>query len=138
MELKEHILISIPGAVVYYFLFKSWEAAFVFFGVGVFMDVDHLIDYYATRGINLNVKDFFHSSRCLAYKKYHLFFHSYELLPLLLLAFIFHRNILWLGAMGGFLLHMILDQIDNPVYKGTYFFLYRWKKEFEKKHLFRE
>lgn len=59
-------------------------------------------------------------------KKTGFYFHSYELLLILVsLCFVTHFNYLLSFTTLGFAIHLFLDQIYNPVNPLTYFLTYR-------------
>ncbi|MFH1560299.1 MAG: hypothetical protein ABID84_02660 [Chloroflexota bacterium] len=81
--------------------------------VGVFLDLDHLLDYY--RWLILD-----QTHRLL------LFLHSYELLiPALFISYTSHWNPLAIAGTLALLGHLLTDQLTNQVRPMGYFFTYR-------------
>jgi hypothetical protein len=100
---------------------------------GIFIDVDHYLDYVRGTGdvrISLRkMQKFFSSPQA---KKFYIFFHSYELIVLLcLLNFFYLRKDYLYGLLAGFVVHIILDVVFNHVKIKGYLFLYRLKHSFE-------
>ena len=136
MKVREHVISSIPIGVGFYLLSRSIPATVACVFSTILIDVDHLIDYFLTFGLKLRIKDFFQATRDLRYRKFHLFFHSYELLFLLLFIFAFNRNRILLGFITGLGVHLLFDQCYNPVKSFSYFFIYRLKNSFKKEKIF--
>jgi len=107
---------------------------------GIFIDVDHIFDYYLQRGITLKIKSIY--SWCLEreFNFLFLFFHSLELVFLLWIAIsVFKLGIFWVAFAIGITQHMVLDILFNKdvVYSYSYFLTFRIMKKFRKKNIFR-
>lgn len=71
-------------------------------------------------------------------KKAYLYFHSYELLLILIsLCFVTHFNYLLLFTTLGFAIHLFFDQLFNPVHPLTYFLTYRILHGYKTEIIFR-
>ena len=82
------------------------------------------------------LKDF-----CLKDKsgKIFLIFHSYELMAVFWAVILyFHPSVVWFGLAFGMSVHLLLDQIFNPIYPLAYFLVYRMKLGFPKAIFFNE
>lgn len=106
---------------------------------GVFIDLDHHLDYFiALKKVPLSYKkllDFFEFDYP-SYPKVYLFFHAWEFLALLwAIIYILHLNVVWIGFALGITVHMICDQIVNPLKPLGYFIIYRIKHGFLKKDI---
>jgi len=114
-----------------------WDAAAAAFITGVFVDVDHFVDYLFAPGRKWSFSHFwvtFHETR-LKYAV--LFLHSWELLAAVLLAAIITGKAwIWGIAMGGSL-HMIVDLFGNWTVAG-YSLCYRASQRFRPEKLFKE
>lgn len=102
---------------------------------GVFIDLDHLIDYFLAFGFKYNLSYFLSGYQFLKSNKSYILFHSYELVFfLILLAFILHLYILAVVGLS-ILFHLITDLFINKLTIKFYFLFYRLKKNFNLKYL---
>ena len=134
-----HVVASAAGGAVCYGVTRSASAGFVFFVVGVFMDLDHLFDYVRlffsrpfSRSVFLDMPAHMKSRQ-----RIYLILHGYEVVVLV-----------WLGlaalgysSMGtvvaaSMLLHLLIDQCMNETTLFAYFLLYRISKGFQVEHIF--
>ena len=132
-----HILSSfILGIIVFYFS-KSFFAGFLVVLSGVFIDLDHLIDFWASAPKNpFSIKQFYHMDKYLESKgDYYtfVFLHSWELMATLVTLVIIYGNIYLFAITVGFLLHFMLDSFnlektDHPL---TYLLMFRAFKGFK-------
>ena len=138
MKPTHHLLISAALSILLLIWFKSWHAALACLLGGVFIDLDHHLDYFIDKKkIPLSYQELFDFGAHGTESKLYLFLHSYELLTLFwLLIWYLHLNDIWIGLALGFSVHMICDQIVNPVRPLGYFLIYRMKYGFERKHIF--
>ena len=133
MLLIGHVVVSsIVSAFVWAF-FKSFGCAAISFASGVLIDLDHVIDYYASYGFTFKAKKIYNICLELKLKKLYLILHSYELIALLwIIIYVFSLSNLWKAIAIGFTQHIILDQITNPINTLGYFLTYRFIKGFKK------
>ena len=129
-----HYLLAATAFVAVFFLTKSFLWAALAFSINIFLDVDHLFDYWLANGFDLNYKKFvdetvggdepgvyFRKSQ-----KVIVLLHSWELLPLVLVAaWVFDLHQLAIAAAFGFLPHLIWDQITYAKRPLMYFFSFR-------------
>jgi hypothetical protein len=113
-----------------YALSRSPVAAATSFAAGFLIDLDHVIDYWRAYPWRLSPRHFFVTCEEYRLKSLFLFLHSWELLFLLCLAAYFSRGAAAMGLMLGAAQHLILDQLCNHAFPGTYFFVYRWRAGF--------
>ena len=140
MKPTHHVIISGGVTAVFSIWVKSWGALAACFLCGIFIDLDHHIDYFLTTGkITLSYQklvSFFHDHER---PKVYLFFHSYELQALLWASiFLFDLNAVWMGAAIGLSTHMVCDEFANPIKPMAYFFTFRATKGFEGRYLFKK
>ena len=123
MKPPGHAIISLSiGGVLWAVTKSPYSMASAFF-TGVFIDIDHLVEYYWWF-----VKE--DNSRIIY------FFHSYELLvPAFLAGYFSGWDPVVLGASIAFLGHLLTDQIANPVGPFGYFFTYRAMKKFQRRSI---
>ena len=138
MRPAAHVVISLGvGAGLAYF-FKSCPAAVSCFIGGVFIDIDHHIDYLIARGKIPNYKELndFCDGVDGGWKPY-LIFHSFEaLLIAWLLTLYFQLNAVWAGFLIGVTVHLMCDQVANPIRPLGYFSWYRFKVNYDKQKIF--
>ncbi len=138
MKLPHHTLLSIISSGAVYLFSYSVGAALACFLAGIFIDLDHLFEYYYYFGLRrLSVKEFFRAANEHVYNKFFLFLHSYELAVVLwvLSLAVIRRPWAW-GFSLGFTLHIIADHIYNPCAPLTYILLFRVKHRFAGERLF--
>jgi len=133
MTLKQHVTITTVLTVLLGFFWKNYLGILLFWLGGIFIDVDHYLDYIRETGdmsislsrmedLFLNVKE----------KKFYGLFHSYELILIgVCLNFFYLKNAWFYGLLAGIAVHLILDALFNPVKARFYFFLYRLNHSFE-------
>ncbi|MFA5088509.1 MAG: hypothetical protein WC552_05685 [Candidatus Omnitrophota bacterium] len=140
MTPMNHAAVSGVTSVLFGSLTQSWSAGVVCFLSGIFIDVDHILDFmiYKKR-ISINYREL--DSFCGKERggKLYLIFHSYEALLLCgLIVIFFDTSVLWDGFVVGYGVHLVADKIVNPLKPLAYSFLYRMKNNFEKESLFQE
>ena len=131
MRLHQHVVASgiLSGGI--YALTRSPEVAAGSFVTGVFMDLDHIFDYWMAHPFKVDLAHFFET--CEEYKlpKTYLFLHSFELVvPLSLLAY-FTRSPWITGFLLGWAPHMVFDYFVNGAYPFSYFIVYRMANKFD-------
>jgi hypothetical protein len=102
---------------------------------GVFIDIDHVIDYFLNRGSRFNPRDFYNCCMELKLQRLSLIFHSYELVAVLWIAIAaFSPGDIWKAAAIGYTQHIILDMARNmsvgKLEWRTYSFIFRMKNGF--------
>jgi len=123
---------GIISALVWMY-FRSAGCAIASFICGVFIDLDHLVDYYSSHKFTLDPKIVYDACSRVTMRRLYLLFHSYELLiALWACILIFSLSDIWKAAAIGFTQHMIFDQIMNPISGYGYFFVYRALHKFDR------
>lgn len=142
MKAKAHVYsASIQGGMVY-LLSQSMEVAIITFLSGVFVDLDHVLDYFIFSRDKFTIKKLFSRYDDTEWEKVSLIFHSFELyLILAIITYYFSNNIL-LGLTYGIGLHLLLDQLWNchlrsrfRLFHWFYFLIYRIRVGFHKSKL---
>lgn len=148
MKLSGHVVASSVIAVTIFLVSRNLILALSSFLAGVFIDLDHLWDYFRSEGLKFDLKDFFYKCDNFQLKKFYLFFHSFELLPVLgIFTYLAPSLKLWsvgdnnhnhllIGTLIGFSQHLFLDQVFNRAELLGYFFFYRWRKGFSGESIF--
>jgi len=138
MKILGHATITITIGSILYNYSHSFYGFLWLLITGIFLDLDHYIDYTREHGVSFNLKKV--HDTCLNhvyFKKMFLILHSYELVILFwLLILIFDMNIIWKYAAIGLTLHLLTDQMTNPVVAPAYFLCFRMVKNFETNRLF--
>ncbi len=131
MYLKQHCAVSGAVAAVAYLATRDAATALVTLAAGILIDVDHVPDYLLHAGKKASVKGFFEDCEASRLKRYYLALHSYEIVPvIILLGLLTNHTMLSTAAAVAFLIHILCDQIYNPVVHRAYFFFYRLKNGF--------
>jgi len=111
---------------------RSWELATACFLSGIFIDLDHVIDFFILFGRPFTIKRFFHVFYGCRFDRIYLFFHAWEWLIILFAASWLTGWNPWLtGALIGVGHHMVLDLFNNGGYFRSYFIIWRWKNQFD-------
>ena len=133
-----HLGVSIIMGAATFLTTKTISPSIACFLVGWLVDVDHIWDFYKNVGKGFTVKKFLKTFEDGEIKKAYLYLHSYELLfGLICLCFFSHFNYLLSFTTLGFAIHLVFDQIFNPVKPLTYFITYRILNSYNKDSLFK-
>ncbi len=140
MSPTKHTIASGVVSTAFFFATHSWEGTLACFLSGIFIDLDHIIDFWIAKNrFPFRYKDLY--SFCAFEKsgKLYLLFHSWELLSSLwLLCIFFKMDPVWLGFTVGITTHMIFDAFTNSLRPLAYFMVYRIKHDFSKAAAFPE
>jgi hypothetical protein len=137
MKPPYHVASSALVAGILYVLFKSWSMSVSCFLSGIFIDIDHIYDYVREFGLPFRIRDFIHAVYTAKLNRMTLFFHSWEVMFLILMiAALTNWNPLIVGIFIGFGHHIILDKIYTGVPLQRYFYMYRKKRDFQIESLF--
>lgn len=117
-----------------FWITNSKGLAIASFIAGIFIDVDHFLDYYLNKGFSLDIIDFYRTCVNRKLTKIYIFFHSLELLIFFwLIAILYPSNLIWWGITIGVSQHLIFDGLVNELAPAGYFFAYRLIKKFDLK-----
>ena len=137
MKPQYHIASSALIAGILYLVFQSWRMALSCFLSGIFIDIDHIYDYLREVGFPFRVKDFVHAIYNDTLNRMTLFFHSWEVMFLILIiAWLTNWNPWVTGILIGFGHHIVLDKLYTGEHLRTYSFIWRWKRNFHLELLF--
>ncbi len=138
MRPMAHVTASFASSLVIYSWFKSPLAAIICFLGGIFIDLDHVPEYFSANNKELSLKALYYSNIVKDKERIYIVFHSFDLIFLLWLAVLFlELNLFWVALAIGATIHLILDLLTNPIASVyTYFFTYRLAKQFKAKDLF--
>ncbi len=114
-----------------YLIFKSWGLAISCFIMGIFIDLDHFIDYIRENGWSFKIKNFFQVCHTCQFNRIFLLLHGWEWLILWgIAAWLTDWNPWMVGAFIGFSQHIVLDVFYNGSNLLPYSLIWRWKKDF--------
>ncbi|MCX6350198.1 MAG: hypothetical protein NTV79_11995 [Candidatus Aureabacteria bacterium] len=121
-----------------YLLFRSLSVAAAFFLSGIFIDLDHILEYAHAFGVKgFSARKFFRAAHNHEYRQYFLLVHSWEIAFLLWAAAVLLLPYPWaVGFALGFTLHILADQLYNPCAPLTYFLWFRIRHRFDGDILF--
>ncbi len=137
MRLEYHIAASTIISGVLYAIFKSWGLSIASLVSGIFIDLDHVIDYLIEHGLRFNVKKFFDFFYEEKHRKIFLIFHGWEwLIILCVFAWLTNWNPWITGILIGCGQHMVFDFFYSMTTLRSYSLLWRWKNRFDSEVLF--
>lgn len=126
MKPINHFSVSLITGVATFLTTKTIFPSIASFLVGWLIDVDHIWDFYRNGCRRFSVRRFLDAMDKGELKKTYFYFHSYELLLILIsLCFVTHFHYLLSFTTLGFAIHLFFDQLFNPVNPLTYFLTYR-------------
>lgn len=138
MRIREHIIISAVTSGTAYLVTKSEPLAASMLLSGIFIDLDHFVDYFIhERRIRIDVRDFFMKCEQNLMDKFIAPLHSYELIVILAAVYYFFNNTILLGIIIGMTIHLCADIISNNVFYFSYSLSSRIYKGFKSKDLFK-
>ncbi len=131
MKLHHHTAFSTVISGILYIIFKSWGLAIACFISGIFIDLDHIVDYTREHGLPFNIKNFFRVNYMAQYNKILLLWHGWEWLVLLsAAAWLTDWNPWITGILIGFSQHLVLDNINSGS-RWSYSLFWRWRQDFD-------
>jgi len=136
----KHVAFSGMISGLFAFLTHSLGGTIACFVSGIFIDLDHVLDYWlAKKKFFCTYGDLDHYYGKDPKGQLIILLHSYELLGIMTaLSFSFHYNKILVGLTVGLAFHMLLDIIGNPVKPMAYFFVYRIFHKFQKAPIFND
>lgn len=140
MKPSHHVVISGGVSAIFALWVKQPAAILTCFLSGIFIDLDHHLDYMMVRKeLPLNYKKFFDYFDNNRHPRIYLVFHSYEVIILIwaVIAAVSPGPV-WLGLAVGVTTHIACDTLANPFKPVAYFLTYRIKHRFERKNLVKE
>lgn len=136
MKLEQHTVASVLFCGGLWAATHSPAIALPALGIGILMDLDHVLDYQLQHPGSLDVKHFFKICNACELRHTYLWLHSLELLAIAWALTYFLRSAVLLGCSVGMTLHIILDYIGNKTHFATYFLIYRFKQKFKIEKIF--
>lgn len=139
MQLPKHVIASVLVSALVWLWLRSSAAALACFLMGVFIDLDHIIDFLYNNRRHLRFRRFFAVFEFEILENIFVFLHSWEfaLVWLALLACVPDaRQPVALGLFVGFVTHLGLDNLFNRHSRWAYFILYRLRYGFAAKYYY--
>lgn len=137
MKMSQHIVVSVAVSGVLWLVTRSWVGAATCFLAGVFIDLDHLIDYWINCGPRRPLRQLFTAFRYEFFENIIVFLHAWEWMALVLVVTWWLD---WRPAMLGLLVgaasHLAIDHWYNAHSPWAYFLAYRLRHRFSSKHYY--
>lgn len=141
-----HIIVSFSAGAGVWFFAKSLYAGLVCFIAGIFLDLDHIIEYVIHYGwkdlspgkVYQTCEQTTRQEGERQFPKLYLLFHSGEVAILLWIGALYIKNLYLIIIALGYSMHMAMDCIGNPMYVYSYFIIWRMIKGFAPEMLFRK
>ena len=133
MTPSQHVALSLVSGTALGLARGSWVAGAACAGIGIFIDLDHLFDFWVERGFSLSPGKFFDFCYRGTSRKFYDLLHGYEFIPLYwLITRVPGMADLGWGLTVGYTLHLLGDQFFNThLNRWTYFFVYRLAHRFD-------
>lgn len=128
-EITLHCILTFLLAALIYSKTESVFYAVIFIFAGIFVDLDHLIDYFLYAKKKFRLDEFL---RCFQLKsgRVYIFLHSWELAFGALVAGMFSNSNALLIFAAGLGIHLAIDNIQRQN-RLFYFLIYRFYKKFD-------
>jgi len=137
MKPRYHVAASLLVSGAVWFATKSAPMTASSFLAGIFIDIDHAIDFAYRLPRTMNLRQCYGTFGKDNYKRIFVLLHAWELLPLLAAAcWFFDWNPWLLGVLIGMTQHMILDYFGNKASPPSYFLLWRVMNGFDFRRCF--
>jgi hypothetical protein len=137
VKLEHHVVASTVLSGAAYAATRSWPLTLASFYWGVFIDLDHFIDYYATFGLRATPLGVFDASHNGKLRRVTLVFHGWEWVVLLAAATWWSGWNPWVaGVTLGMGQHLVFDQFANRPHPFGYFFFWRLRHGFDMRTAF--
>jgi hypothetical protein len=133
MTPKQHVALSVGSGLALGWGMRSWIAGASCCLIGIFIDLDHLFDFWVERGFSLSPGKFFDLCYRGTSRRFYDLLHGYEFIPLYwLITRVPGLADLGWGLTVGYTLHLLGDQFFNThLNRWTYFFVYRLAHRFD-------
>lgn len=141
LHLSIHFLLALlSGLLAGYYFRERLVSILAGIAAGFLIDLDHVLEYLLVFKGRFNFQYFFEGRQFLTSEQLHLWFHAWELVPLLLIiAWLFRRQrvvkiIAVTMAFAG-AVHLATDLVINQVPPKFYLLSYRASQDFQMKNL---
>lgn len=138
-----HLLLSLFSGFIVWKIWKLPLPSFVSALIGgVFIDIDHLLDYVFAFGLIFNLESFLWGSQFLESDKLYVLLHAWEYVIILLILTLILRSktakSVALALVLGIFFHLGTDVLINGLPAKSYSIIYRIKSGFDLKYLVTE
>jgi hypothetical protein len=131
MRIQYHAAASVTISGILYLLFKSWGLSLSCCLSGIFIDIDHVIDYFREKGWTLSIREFFRAFHECQFERIVLLCHGWEWIVLCGIASWLTDWNPWItGTFLGISQHIVIDAATNSSDVKPYSLLWRWKNNF--------
>jgi hypothetical protein len=133
VDFSEHLAISAAGSAAILLGTGDLPSAAAFSAMGVFMDLDHFVDYWRETGFNLDIPRFMSYFWSRSVRRMWLPLHAWEWLALVAgWLLIWKGHPAWLAwGLAGWAVHLMLDHRFNQLHGLAYFFFFRLRHGFD-------
>lgn len=141
LHLSIHFLLAVVSSLLAGYYFKEKIVSFLAGIVaGFFIDLDHALEYLLVFKGHFNFQYFFEGRQFLTSEQLHLWFHAWELVPVLfIIAWLFRRQrvvkIIAITMAFAGAVHLATDVVINQVSPKFYLLGYRASRDFQMKNL---
>lgn len=126
-----HAAVSLPLSLAVWAFTGDSAAGVATFFAGTLIDVDHVVDYVATRGLKVDLAQLRTGEYFREAGRAFVVLHSYELVVLAALALgFFVRPALGLGLAVGAIAHLVCDVVFYRFTPLCYSLMYRFRTQF--------
>ncbi|NLB60486.1 MAG: hypothetical protein GX806_05400 [Lentisphaerae bacterium] len=137
MKLPHHAIASLIVSGLVWLWLRSAAAAGACFLAGVFVDLDHVLDYSLQYGRRIRWRHLIAVFETGLFENIYIFLHAWEwILVMLVLLWLIDWKPALLGLLIGFGTHLAMDQIGNRHQPWSYFLFYRMWHRFSGKHYY--
>lgn len=131
MKAHYHITISATFSGILFLIFKSWGLAIASFISGIFIDLDHIVDYLREHGMPFRIGNFFKVCHNCQFDRIMLLWHGWEWIILCATAAWMTGWDPWItGTFLGLAQHMILDISYSGSRLRSYSLIWKWRHDF--------
>jgi hypothetical protein len=121
-----HVLVYMIPALVYKKVTKlqGFIALIIGLVVTVFLDLDHILDFWLYKGFSINVKEFFSGGYFSQSHKVHVFFHGWEYVVVCLLCYFLVKKPLVKHILAFIALGLTAHLLYDTIYYGFNWYSY--------------
>lgn len=131
MTIAQHAAITSAVCAGLYLAFRSPGMAIACFAAGVFIDLDHFLDYAVNFAPRFGLRHFFECFKDRVFNRVIVFLHAWEWVALAIAIACATWSGVAAGIAAGLLLHMALDQAFNRHNPCGYFISFRLANKFD-------
>lgn len=137
MQMKYHAAVSLVVSALVWLWFSSFAAALACFLTGVFVDLDHVIDYGLNYGARIRPRHLFRAFEVEMFDNIFIFLHAWEwILVALVILWLVDWQPVMVGVALGFAVHLVFDQLTNRHNPWSYFLTFRAAHRFSGPHFY--